>query len=298
MDQFSGNPKDTRCINFNRVSKFFHYFYNTLLPTQVSKRQLCYIYYMDITYNHVNVGYYRATLENLGLIPVVPRSVSPHWVGWEFRSLMYRLLINPDYPTCTRINGHLAKLHERTMIGIQLRHGGQTANFHERRIQGIYAMNVALNEVAKYMKEHELNRMNTYLYISTDSDIVLDKIKRIINETGVDFVYHMDNFSIGHSSTAKSGRQGKEVWNSFYQRALLDMFILKDSDYLIYSEGSSFGEIASELQKTFDNEVSSENFLKQKGLKCSVYSQRTKAGKSFAINKYRGRTEKNLLFDV
>ena len=159
-------------------------------------------------------------------------------------------------------------------------------------------MNVALNEVAAYMQKHNLRRNDTYLYISTDSDTVLRNIKKIVKRTGVDFVYHMDDYSIGHSATGKSGRLGKNVWNSFYHRALMDMFILKDSDYLIVSQGSSFGRIASELQRTYDNEVSSEAFLKQKGFNCSVYSQRTKAGQAFFISQKRGYKEKNLFFNV
>ena len=298
MDRFSSETDPSLCLEFNHIPSFYSYFLKTQLASLSHKPQLCYIYFLDITRGNFNINFYRATLENLGLIPVVPGKVSSEWAGWEFRSLMYRLLINPDYSMCSAINNHLRKLHERTMIGIQLRHGGTTANYHERRIQGDYAMNVALNEAAKYMNSHGLNRDNTYLYISTDSSLILEKIKKIVNETGVDFMYHMDDFSIGHSATGKSGLLGKSVWNSFYHRALMDMFILKDSDYLIVSQGSSFGNIAVELQKTYNNEVSSESFLKQKGFTCSVYSQRTKAGESFVISQKRGYTERQLFFNV
>lgn len=159
-------------------------------------------------------------------------------------------------------------------------------------------MNVALNEVAAYMHKHNLRRNDTYLYISTDSDTVLRNIKKIVKKTGVDFVYSVNDFMIGHSSTAKSGRRGLETWKKFYMRAILDMFILKDSDYLIYSQGSSFGWISAELQQTFNNEVSSEEFLKRKGLNCSVFSQRTQAGESFTILRSRGERERKLRFNV
>ena len=298
MDRFSSPNDASHCLSFSAVPTFYKYFRNKLFTGLSSQRQLCYIYYLDITRGNFNIDYYRSTLENLGLIPVVPGQVSSNWAGLEFRSLMYRLLINPDFSMCSAINSHLTKLHTRTMIGIQLRHGGTTANFHERRIQGDYAMNVALNEVAKYMNSHGLNRNNTSLYISTDSNVVLEKIKRVVSETGVDFVYSVNDFMIGHSSTAKSGRRGLETWKKFYMRAVLDMFILKDSDYLIYSQGSSFGWISAELQQTFNNEVSSEEFLKRKGLKCSVFSQRTQAGESFTILRSRGERERKLRFYV
>lgn len=298
MDRFSNTSEYHHCLIFNAVPSFKRFFKRKLLTGYAKQRQLCYVYYLDITRNNYNIAFYRGTLENLGLIPVVPGSITPAWAGKEFRKLIYRLLINPDYTMCSAINRHLEKLHQRRMIGIQLRHGGTTANYHEKRILGNYAMNVALNEVARYMKANGLNRNNTYLYISTDSNVVLDKIKAVVNTTGVDFVYHMDEFSIGHSATGKSGVFGKSVWDSFYHRALMDLFILKDSDYLLFSEGSSFGLIAHELQQTYNNEVSSEKFLKQKGLNCSVYSQRTKAGKWFVISKKRGITEKRLRFDV
>lgn len=159
-------------------------------------------------------------------------------------------------------------------------------------------MNVALNEAAAYMRKHNLRRNDTYLFVSTDSDSVMRKIKAIVKKTGDNFVYSVNDFKIGHSSTAKSGDRGIETWKKFYQRAIMDMFILKDSDYLIYSEGSSFGGISSQLQKTFDNQVSSDEFLKRKGLKCSVYSQRTKAGESFTILRSRGEKERTLRFNV
>lgn len=262
------------------------------------KSQLCYVYYLDITDRHINLTLYRPILEHNGLIPAVPGPISAVWAGAEFRSLMFRLLLNPDFEMCTRINEHLAKLHERAMIGIQLRMGGKLANFHERSMQGMYAMNVALNEAALYMKKHGLNRNNTFLYISTDSNKVLNRIHGIVKSTGVDFIYPMNDFSIGHSSAAKSRREKWDSWKSFYRRAMLDMFILKDSDYLIWSERSSFGQSAAGMLKAFDNEVSSEEFLREKGMQCSVYSMRKKAGEAFMISLSRGRSEKRLKFDV
>ena len=80
--------------------------------------------------------------------------------------------------------------------------------------------------------------------------------------------------------------------------AMLDIFILNDSDYLIWSERSSFGQSAAGMLKAFDNEVSSEEFLREKGMQCSVYSMRKKAGEAFMISLSRGRSEKRLKFDV
>lgn len=281
------------------IPHFYSFFYRRDLHRLKYNLSPCYIYYSDITVHHINVPLYRSTLEANGLLPIVPQDdISPTWVGREFRMLMYRLLLNPDYKMCTLINRHLTELHKRTMIGIQLRLGGNLANYHERQIQGNFAMNVALNEAAAYMRKHNLRRNDTYLYISTDSDTVLRKIREIVKKTGADFVYSVNDFMIGHSSTAKSGRRGLETWKKFYMRAILDMFILKDSDYLIYSQGSSFGWISAELQKTFNNEVSSEEFLKRKGLRCSVFSQRTRAGKSFTILRSRGERERKLRFNV
>lgn len=297
--KFSSKSVSTSCYDFLSIPHFYSFFYRRDLNRLRHKLDPCYTYYSDITVHHINVPLYRSTLEANGLLPVVPQSeIPPVWVGHEFRMLMYRLLFNPDYAMCTLINRHLAELHKRTMIGIQLRLGGSLANYHERQIQGNFAMNVALNEVSRYMRKHNLRRNDTYLYISTDSDVVLDKMKKIVKRTGVDFVYSVNDFSIGHSSSAKSSGKGLSTWKKFYQRAILDMFILKDSDYLIYSQGSSFGGISSELQQTFNNEVSSDAFLKQKGLNCSVYSQRTTAGKSFMILRSRGESERKLRFNV
>ena len=298
MDSFPYRYYGSHCKYFKGKWDFFKFFSTYNLSLLADKPHLCYVYYLDITNRHVNVTLYRSILESKGLIPQVNGEVSAVWVGSEFRSLMYRLLFNPNFTMCSQINDHLAKLHQRTMIGIQLRMGGQLANYHERQMQGKYAMNVALNEVAAYMKENNLNRNNTYLYISTDSSKIYNEIVRIVTSSGVDFIYRMNEYHIGHSSTAKSRKKGWEEWKSFYHRAIMDMFILKDSDYLIWSEGSSYGGSAEGMQRTFDNEVSSDWFLKEKGMKCSVYSMRKKAGKSFMIPISRARREKWLHFNV
>ena len=301
MDQYKAfNPKkQTKCYDFMSISYLYSFFYQHDLNRLKYIMDPCYIYYTDITSHHINVALYRRTLEDSGLLPIVPQDIiSPSWVGKEFRRLMYRLLFNPEYSLCTLINHHLEKLHQRTMIGIQLRFGGNLANFQERQIQGEYAMNVALNEVSKYMRKHNLNRENTYLYVSTDSNKILKRIHSIVKKTGIDFLYTVNDFTIGHSATAKSMRDGLKTWERHYNRAILDMFILKDCDYLIYSQGSSFGGISSQLQKTFNNAVSSDNFLKEKGLNCSVYTHRTKGGDSFVILLSRGNSEKKLRFNV
>lgn len=298
IDRLAQWKRGRVCHYFKGTWDFEAYFSQFPLFNLSHQQSLCYVYYSDITDRHVNVSLYRSILESNGLIPVVPGEVSASWVGAEFRSLMYRLLLNPDWAMCTRINKHLAELHKRTLIGIQLRMGGRLANYHERPMQGRYAVNVALNEVALFMKRRGLNRNNTFLYISTDSSKVLNLISHIVTSTGIDFVYPMNEYSIGHSSTAKSRKKGWDKWSSFYHRAMMDMFILKDSDYLIWSERSSFGQSAAGMQKAFDNEVSSDEFLKSKGMQCSVYSMRKRAGESFMISLLRGKTEKNLSFDV
>lgn len=73
-------------------------------------------------------------------------------------------------------------------------------------------------------------------------------------------------FSVGHSAEAKTSKRKKELWESFTKRAILDLMILKESDYLIYSQKSSFGKFARELQMAYANPVDVDPFFERAGI--------------------------------
>lgn len=60
----------------------------------------------------------------------------------------------------------------------------------------------------------------------------------------------------------------------------MDLMLLKESDYLIYSRKSSFGKFAHELQMASSNQLDVNSFLRQQGLQCSVFHDRDSVGTS------------------
>ena len=69
----------------------------------------------------------------------------------------------------------------------------------------------------------------------------------------------------------------------------MDLLILKESDFLVFSQGSSYGQFSHELQQTYNNPISPKEYLEAKGLKCSVYGHRKFAGKARIIKKTTSR---------
>ena len=63
----------------------------------------------------------------------------------------------------------------------------------------------------------------------------------------------------------------------------MDMMILKESDYLIFTKKSSFGRFSYELQQSYANPMSVSSFLKQRGMNCSVFYQRQHVGEWTAL---------------
>ena len=297
-DNTSAKVNRAFCREYPMNRAFIRRIQRKPFDTIFHRSYVCYITYSDITAKYISIPFYRERLENFGLIPVVEGNVSSIWVGQQYRYLMYRLLLNPEYTLCSIINRHLVALHQRKLIGVQIRTGGAISNFHEREFLGRFVVKVALNKIARYMKSHNLQRRDVYVYLSSDSSIVIRNIWDYIRRTGEDFVYNMTDFSIGHTATAKTLNEGLTTWTNYYNRALVDLFILKDSDYLIFSEGSSFGRLAYELQQTYGNSVTSDEFLKQRGLNCSVFLQRSSPGDYSIILKSESRRQSTLNFNV
>lgn len=224
---------------------------------------------------------YEKEFYDLGLI----RSIIPNRrvedFSREIRSIWLRLTTNPNLELCTIINHHITQLRKRYMIGVQLRFGGWMANFHERPMISKDALNVAKAKVVKHVKQNKLKWENVHIFLSTDSDTAVDNFKKYFNTIAPGSLYLVDNFTIGHSAAAKTHNQ--EKWESVTKRAILDMLILKESDFFIYSKRSSFGKFALELQKSYNISVDVDAHMRKMGMTCSVYHKRNSIGLDVGI---------------
>lgn len=246
--------------------------------------------FSDMTSSFINANLYQSVFQNDGIIPSLNVKASAIYLGQMFRSALLPVLLNPEETLCTLINNHIENLKKRHMIGMQIRVGGSQSNFKERQIQGNHAVNHFFNEVIRYMKKERLNPEDVYVYISTDSDIVSRRVSGLFRKIHPDMVYSVNDFRVGHSAIGKTYFNGGDAWKEFTSRALMDLLILKESDFLVFSQGSSYGQFSHELQQTYNNPVSPNDYLAAKGLKCSVYGHRKSAGKARIVKKSSSRS--------
>ena len=235
--------------------------------------------YSDITLSALNATMYASSLRQLGLAPTANVTLQNDVLGWSVRSIWLRLLFNPNPALCSIIMRHLNILHKRYLIGMQVRLGGTKANYPEREMIGVAGMLEAIRVVKEHMKKTGKTGKDVYIFISTDSSYAAKYIHREFADCHC--VYTVKEFKIGHSAAA-ANQGGKQKWKQATQRAIVDLMILKDSDFLVYSKKSSYGKFAHELQLAKTSPIHVEPFLRRHGLKCSVfqYNQTSKGSAS------------------
>lgn len=253
-------------------------YYNVHISKKLMTRNIRLNTYSDYTSLAFNPSLYQEDFYKMGLVDKVIPNRDAFSFGWEVRSIWLRLMLNPNENLCNIINKHITALKQRYIIGVQLRLGGSKANFHERVMLPESGIERAENKIRKHVKKMKLKWDEVYVFLSTDSDYAARKIRRDFNNNSTRVVYTANDFDIGHSAQAKTSKQGKKIWSSFTKRAIIDMMILKESDFYIYSKRSSFGKFALELQQSYNMTVDVDRYLYSRGLKCSVFHKREKVG--------------------
>ena len=127
----------------------------------------------------------------------------------------------------------------------------------------------AIQLVRDHMMKENLRSEDVYLFVSTDSDYVLRYIREQFKNCRC--VYSTNEYKIGHSAFGSTKLYSKKRWREATKRAIVDLMILKDSDYLVITRKSSFGKFAYELQQAKRSPVEVHSFLKRRGLQCSVF---------------------------
>ena len=256
---------------YHHITEFFHT--DTILLNT----------YYDFTSLAFNPALYRKDFYNMGFVKELEPTHTTIDFGKEVRSIWLRLILNPNEELCNIINKHISILKQRYIIGLQLRLGGRKANYHERPMISQDGMKNAERKIFQHVSEKNLKWSDVYIFISSDSDYAVKTITKDFTFNNVSVVYSVNDFEIGHSAHAKTARKGKSKWSSFTKRAFIDMMILKESDYYIYTTKSTFGGIAMELQQAYGSDVNVLDYLYSKGLKCSVYHKRDFVGFSVAV---------------
>lgn len=158
---------------------------------------------------------------------------------WDFQRLLYRLILNPTPELQAMIHAfkaqHFTKQH---VFAIQVRTGGCLADYSE----GVEMMSVEELErlpgvIVSAMESWNLNAGNTVLFLSTDSTYVEWFLKKQLGSMYT--VLTSDVFHRGHTKGAPNG--------AAVQSALLDLFLLSDSDALLVCRNSGFGTVARSM---------------------------------------------------
>ena len=172
------------------------------------------------------------------------------------------------------------------MIGVQMRLGGSKANYAERLFLGPKSIAVFLRKIEWYIEKKGWDRKEVVVFVSTDSTFALNEMRKKLDTSTYKMVYSVDEFAIGHSAMGKTLAYGEKQHDSFMNRAILDLLLLKESDFLIYSQGSSFGLIAYELQQAYRYPVNASAYLRRHGMTCEVFRPRDSVGEAAFVSKY------------
>lgn len=248
--------------------------------------------YSDITSRFLRTDFYRERLVEWGIIPDLNGKMQHARQGSLFRAAILPLIVSPQPYLCQVVNKHIKILRQKKIIGIQMRLGGQKANYNEKLFLGPKSIAVFLEKVERCIQQKGWKREEVYVFVSTDSTYALNEVKKALNIPAYKMVYSVSEYMIGHSALGKTLIYGDKQRDSFMNRAILDLLLLKESDFLIYSQGSSYGLIAYELQQAYRYPVNATAFLKKQGLTCSVFHPREQVGEATFVSKYRKKGKK------
>ena len=152
--------------------------------------------------------------------------------------MILRVFLNPN----KKIQSYLKEFKQRhyknntQVFGVQVRLGGCLAN-HKESIA--LMTNGQFQSIPSKVKHHIQQLKNPVVYLSTDSDYAEKYIRTHL--PGITVLTSSNLFTRSHS-TGHTKTPNVEA-------ALVDLFLLADSDMLLYQTGSGFGRIAAAMTR-------------------------------------------------
>ena len=172
----------------------------------------------------------RQRLVSLGLFESLPTDS-------EVRTLLTNAFFLPKSNLASYSKEFVRNLRKYPSIGVQIRTGGALASDNESNVFFSQStMYRVIDMINKVLTENYIYDYN--LFVSTDSQETLTQLKSIFPQ----LMHTSDDFKIGHTSNLRS-----HDGSNHGQRALIDLMVLSSCDYLIYTEDSSYGRLASVL---------------------------------------------------
>ena len=142
-----------------------------------------------------------------------------------------KFIFCPNQRIRSQVKSFINKRGNKTMVGVQLRFGGKTANSHEPHT-------FLLPEKIPHIKDIVLQQINpnTFVYVCSDSSSVINEIREYTNDS----IWFMNQYSRGHS---------KKRDINYYAGAVFDISMLSFSNRLLFTNFSSFGGLSCMLSK-------------------------------------------------
>ena len=179
------------------------------------------------------------TRENLAILRAEGILDNIHEFRW-YQRILYRILLNPSPDVIQVIQDFRKKNFEgKTVFGIQVRMGGCWSDSNEKlSMMTIDELKKIPSIIRNAMSEYRYKPANTVIYLLTDSTHVEFFIKRSLSDYSI------------ITSTEFSRSSSRTLSNTdSLKGALMDVFILADSDALFVCKGSGFGRISKYMTR-------------------------------------------------
>ena len=208
------------------------------------KRALLINCFTDVTPHFLNNNAYRATLTDLHLwsqsSPFLPNVVD----------LLFEYTMRPKQPLCTLINKYIRSLRQRVFIGVQVRLGGKSLFYSDKEFLQMSDLAQFGDAIASYMSDRKLTNSDVYVFLSTDNQRVVSFFQQRFGSS----LRMVKEYAIGHSAPNKNRFEFQKA-PDYTKRAIMDLLILQRADFLVVTEGSTFGKLATRLQRNRNSTV-------------------------------------------
>lgn len=240
------------------------------------KKSLVIDCFTDVTPHFLENKLYQSTWEKLNLW----KDQEPHIENVV--GLLYELVMYPKQPLCNLIVQYADKLLKRRMIGVQVRIGGKRTTYEDKQFLELSDLEHFFNRIDNYMVSNHLKQDDVYVFLSTDDPGITSRFK---NKYG-NSVFAVKEFTIGHSSPNKNRLQRNRI-EQFTKRAIVDLLLLQRADYLLYTNTSSYGYLASRLMQNRNSSVIIDDYVDWSKHEdhCSVFERSSRPFFSEAIGR-------------
>ena len=173
----------------------------------------------------------------------------------KFQKMLLRVFLNPNKKIQSYLKGFKQQFYVNNtqVFGVQVRLGGCLANHKEMMA---LMTKKEFQSIPGRIKRYINKLTNPVVYLSTDSDYAETYIRNHL--PGITILTSSQFFTRTHSTGFTQ--------TSNVEAALVDLFLLSDSDMLMYQTGSGFGRIAAKMTRAH----------KIIGMKVTHYRIRTK----------------------